>query len=336
MMLQSVDADFKESAPLAVVSTAGWTPSFSVSIDAAIEMKRQKKRFFESVMEEGKHYGIIPGCLKPSLYKAGAEMLLSNMGLQSAFGNELPPVLDYTGEAHGGEPMIKYNRHCTIYRQTGPTKDDRIVIARASGSCSSWEDKYRYRGAERICPTCGKPAIIKGKEEYGGGFVCFKKKDGCGAKFKDNDAKITGQETGKVANPNVIDLDNTILKMSDKRALVAATLISTGCSDIFTHDVEDMPNLNSSQPAQVESSERNALDEKRDAKGTAPPSLASIRKRALHCGLIPDEKLFGEWARASIPSCKDIPQGKPPTPLQLRDIELAIHQHENLLAKKTA
>jgi hypothetical protein len=78
------------------------------------------------------------------------------------------------------------------------------------------------------------------------------------------------------------------------------------------------------------------LDDKRDAKASAPPSLASIRKRALHCGLIPDEKLFGEWARASIPSCKDIPQGKPPTPLQLRDIELAIHQHENLLAKKAA
>jgi hypothetical protein len=327
-MLQSVDADFKESAPLAIVSTAGWTPSFSVSIDAAIEMKRQKKRFFESVMEEGKHYGIIPGCLKPSLYKAGAEMLLSNMGLQSAFGNELPPVLDYTGEAHGGEPMIKYNRHCTIYRQTGPTKDDRIVIARASGSCSSWEDKYRYRGAERVCPTCGKPAIIKGKEEYGGGFVCFKKKDGCGAKFKDNDAKITGQETGKVANPNVIDLDNTILKMADKRALTAATLIATGCSDIFTQDVEDMPSMNLAPP--------EMLDGKREEKAAAPPSLVSIRKRAVSCGLIPKETLFGAWAREFVPSCKDIPQGKPPTPLQLRDIELAIHQHENLLAKKAA
>jgi hypothetical protein len=33
------------------------------------------------------------------------------------------------------------------------------------------------------CPTCGVNAIIKGKEEYGGGWLCFKKKGGCGDKF---------------------------------------------------------------------------------------------------------------------------------------------------------
>ena len=39
---------------------------------------------------------------------------------------------------------------------------------------------------EPSCPSCGKKgAIIKGKEEYGGGYLCYKKKGGCGAKFKD-------------------------------------------------------------------------------------------------------------------------------------------------------
>lgn len=39
---------------------------------------------------------------------------------------------------------------------------------------------------EPSCPACGKKgSIIKGKEEYGGGYLCFKKKGGCGAKFKD-------------------------------------------------------------------------------------------------------------------------------------------------------
>lgn len=38
----------------------------------------------------------------------------------------------------------------------------------------------------RSCPECGKTAsVIKGKEEYGGGWVCYKKKAGCGAKFYD-------------------------------------------------------------------------------------------------------------------------------------------------------
>lgn len=41
--------------------------------------------------------------------------------------------------------------------------------------------------AEKKCPACGSTsAIIKGKAEYGGGWVCFKKKGGCGAKLADD------------------------------------------------------------------------------------------------------------------------------------------------------
>jgi hypothetical protein len=42
-----------------------------------------------------------------------------------------------------------------------------------------------------------------------------------------------------VKNPDVSDLVNTILKMADKRALVAATLIATGLSEYFTQDMDD-------------------------------------------------------------------------------------------------
>lgn len=38
-------------------------------------------------------------------------------------------------------------------------------------------------GKDKTCPKCGKPAIIKGKAEYGGGWLCYKAKGGCGAKF---------------------------------------------------------------------------------------------------------------------------------------------------------
>lgn len=35
-----------------------------------------------------------------------------------------------------------------------------------------------------VCPECKKTdAVIKGKAEYGGGYLCFKKKGGCGAKW---------------------------------------------------------------------------------------------------------------------------------------------------------
>lgn len=43
------------------------------------------------------------------------------------------------------------------------------------------------------CPECGHTgAIIKGQEQYGGGYVCFKKKQGCGAKWATLDA-LTGK-----------------------------------------------------------------------------------------------------------------------------------------------
>jgi hypothetical protein len=224
----------EQTAPVA------WTPSFAVAVDDAIDRKRQKRRFFQEVMEEGLHYGVIPGTgTKPTLLKPGAEMLLGNMGLHEELSDAQPPIQDFDGRDHGGEPFIYYRRVCRIYRQVGPTEHERVKVAQAEGSCSSWEPKYRYRNEQRVCPQCGKAAIIKGKEEYGGGFICFKKKDGCGAKFSDNDPAIIGQAQGKVANPDVVEIDNTILKMADKRALIAATLLATGCSDIFTQDAED-------------------------------------------------------------------------------------------------
>jgi hypothetical protein len=102
------------------------------------------------------------------------------------------------------------------------------------------ETKYRYRDSTRKCPECGGEFIIKGKEEYGGGFLCFKKKGGCGAKFSDTDERIIGQVTGKVEYDNPADHKNTVLKMAKKRSLVDATLTCTAASDIFIQDIEDL------------------------------------------------------------------------------------------------
>ena len=43
----------------------------------------------------------------------------------------------------------------------------------------------------------------------------------------------------RVSNEDIPDLINTIQKMAQKRALVAATLIATSASEFFTQDVED-------------------------------------------------------------------------------------------------
>jgi hypothetical protein len=101
------------------------------------------------------------------------------------------------------------------------------------------ESKYRYREGKRKCPACGSEAIIKGKAEYGGGWLCFAKKGGCGAKYKDGDPTIECQQAGRIESEDPADQYNTVLKMAKKRAHVDATLTATAASDIFTQDVED-------------------------------------------------------------------------------------------------
>lgn len=202
-----------------------------MNIEIAIARRKQLVEFTKQIMHEGTDYGKIPGTDKPTLLKPGAEKLVVFFGLAPVFIPTLT-VQDWTGNDHGGEPLFYYRYKCELYRNG-------MLMATGEGSCSSRESKYRYRKAERTCPNCGQPAIIKGKAEYGGGWVCFKNKGGCNAKFKDNDPAITEQQIGRVPNPDVADLDNTILKMAQKRALIAAVLIGVNASEFFTQDVED-------------------------------------------------------------------------------------------------
>lgn len=178
-------------------------------------------------MQDGTHYGLIPGCGdKPALLKAGAEKLCFLFRLAARF--ELSERVEDSGHYTVG---IK----CTLHHISSG-----VFIAEGLGMCSSHESKYAFRKLERKCPSCGKDAIIKGQEQYGGGWICWKKKDGCGAKFFEGDPAIESQQMGRVSNPDLPDQYNTVLKMAQKRALVAATLIGTAASDIFTQDIEDM------------------------------------------------------------------------------------------------
>jgi hypothetical protein len=185
-----------------------------------------------NLMKKDVDYGVIPGTPKPTLLKPGAEKLCTFFGLSSRF-QIITSVEDWTGERHNGEPFFYYLYRCQLWRGD-------LLIAEADGSCNAWEKKYRWRSADRLCPHCNKPTIIKGREEYGGGWLCFAKKGGCGAKFRDGDETIEGQVVGLVPNPDIFDQVNTIQKMAEKRAMVAAVLFAVNASEFFTQDVEDM------------------------------------------------------------------------------------------------
>jgi hypothetical protein len=180
--------------------------------------------FVKNYMVKDEDYGQIPGTPKPTLYKAGADKLCELYGLTDSY-RVIDRIIDFD------RGLFDYEIECTLSR-------DGMVVATGLGSCSSFEGKYRWRDSKQKCPECGKETIIRGKEEYGGGFICFAKKGGCGRKFAPDEERIIGQIIGQVENEDIATLKNTILKMAKKRSKVDATLSATRSAGVFTQDME--------------------------------------------------------------------------------------------------
>ena len=235
--LQIIEADDQQSA-----SRSAYIAPV-ISLEQAIINHGMLKKYVSKLLVEGHDFGAVPGTSgKVVLLKPGAEKLTTIFGLTKRFAL-VASTQDWEGSQHNGEPFFYYLYRCGLW------KGD-LLIAESDGSCNSFESKYRYRKAERICPDCGQAAIIKGKPEYGGGWLCYKNKGGCGLKFHENDASITKQQVGRVVNPEIADLVNTIQKMAQKRALVGTTLLAVNASEFFTQDIEDFEHTGTDFPPQ--------------------------------------------------------------------------------------
>ena len=277
---EPVAAEIVETLP-AVRAHEAIMAKGELSVEEITAQKHKIVEIMQAVMTEDVHYGRIPGIDKPSLFKPGAEAI--NVALR------LAPV-PVSERVFDGDHLTVF---ATVTLQHIPTG---LVIAAGEGMCSSKESKYAYRQESRKCPACGAAAIIKGKAEYGGGWVCWKKKDGCGANFADGDTAIETQEAGKVANPDLPDTWNTVLKMADKRALIAAVLNGTAASDVFTQDVEDHPPATAPEPARSEPPEH-----RQNATAVPTPTSWPKVKDAIRACDNPDEAeaLYGAFLRAA-------------------------------------
>jgi hypothetical protein len=193
-------------------------------------MVDQVRELQANVLRPGVDFGVIPGTGdKPCLLKPGAESLLAAFNLSVG-----QPQIEIVPIEHEIPGHREYRIELPIInRATGQ------VVGYGVGSCSTLESKYRFRNAQRVCPNCGKMAIHRSKPEYGGGWYCWKKKDGCGAEFHADDRAITDQVVGQLENTNPADQYNTVLKMGKKRGLVDAALTTTAASGVFTQDVEE-------------------------------------------------------------------------------------------------
>jgi hypothetical protein len=252
------------------------------------EQRKLLGEYVKQEMKDGTDFGRIPGTDKPTLLKPGAEKLVALFHCSPEF-----TLVQEQCATDFDKGFFKYTFRCVIRGPGG------AVLAEGYGSANSREGRYRWRTANRRCLTCGKDAIIQGKAEYGGGWVCFKKKGGCGQKYAADDQAIMSQPLGRVENEDIADLDNTILKMAKKRAHVDGAIALARCSDMFTQDVEDLGYHGGE-------SERPANSE--DGAAGSDASQAHLT------GTESGQALEGKGQRKSKKTAEEPPRETPPAP----------------------
>ena len=176
-----------------------------------------------AVMKRDVHYGIIPGCKKPSLYKPGSEVLLATFQIATSIH-----VTDLSTD-----DCIRYQ-----VRVIGTHAPSGMLLGEGIGECSSNEEKYKWRKAwdDEWAATPENRRRVK----FG--------------KYKD-----------KQVRTEPADVANTILKMAKKRAQIDMTLTTTGASDCFEQDVEDLPEEYMAEIASNQRQSRHAAPAPQDS-----------------------------------------------------------------------
>lgn len=239
----------------------------------------------QEVMQKDTHYGVIPGTKQPSLYKAGAEKIMSTFRLAA----------DPEVEQIGSDGEVSYRVKVRILSAVGN------FLGAGIGECSSSEEKYAWRAS--LCD-----------EEFD-----LTPENRRRIKFSKYQGRV---EKKKQIRTNPADVSNTVLKMAKKRGLIDGVLTVTAASDLFTQDIEDLPEemvaeivkssranpataaIQSIVPA--DSPERDAADiQAQDAASTGAEAFRTMwkewpkEKRALVQDLLPKYQAIAEKADAA-------------------------------------
>jgi hypothetical protein len=195
----------------------------------------------QGIMKRDTHYGTIPGTPKPTLYKPGAEVLCVTFRVAP----------EYRVEDLCTPDVARYRVTCVGRHQvTG------IALGEGVGECSSGEEKYKWRKA--VCT-----------EE----FDCYPE-NMRRLKFSNYQGNV---KKAIQVRTEAADLANTVLKMACKRAMIAMTLNVTAASDIFTQDIEDLPEeLRTHDTAEAGQPAMTALATEWVAKANAAPTAEDL------------------------------------------------------------
>lgn len=221
-----------DDGPRGLAAMDSMTPEvFQANIERQEAMRTELKAYVKRNMVANYHFAT----------KLGTQELAKPMLLQEGVRNICSLFKLWFGEATIHETFLegdhyRVRAHIQLFNAAG------VPIASGDGICSTRETKYAYRKGNRTCPECHRDdTIIKGKSQYGGGWVCYEKKGGCNAKFADEDERLTSQQLGRIDNPDKADTENTVLKMAIKRAKNSACCDVPLVSELFVPQTDDAP-----------------------------------------------------------------------------------------------
>ena len=207
-----------------------------MSVADTVDQVQQIQHLMKEVMISNEHFGVIPGCgNKPSLLQPGAQKLALMFGFAAKY--EIEKTIEQNGHR-------EYEVTCELVNRNTDT-----IVGQGVGVCTTMEGKFRYRSENTGEPVPPEYWDTRDKSLIGGaGF---------------SPRKTNGQWFihHQVDHDNPADYYNTVKKMAKKRAFVDAVLTATAASDIFTQDIEDMPEVFTSEGSDEASTNQNNFQE---------------------------------------------------------------------------
>jgi hypothetical protein len=225
------------------------------ALEEILESQKAVAEVIARALVNGQDYGIIPGTSrrgrdgketgKPTLLKPGAERVLLTFGCYPDY-KILASEADHSREVQWVKKTKKYRNR---------TRDDKEW---------DWiEEHGTSLGLYRYVVKCDVVQRSTGEIIGSGIGVC------------------STLESKYVDRPR--DLENTVLKMAEKRGLVAAVLNTFGLSDRFSQDLEDMPPIEDAEYSPVSSAApvRNTRAGQAAAPVTVDPPTNGKKKPTL-------------------------------------------------------
>ena len=213
-------------------------------------------------MKKDKDYGVIPGTNKPTLLKPGAEKLAKLMNLADTY-----EIMEKT--ENWDKPFFNYTIRCLL-----TNINSGLLVSSGLGSCNSFESKYRWRWAfDNEIPSELDKSSLKTKTVH-------------------STAKNKDYTMYRIGNDDIFSQVNTLLKMAKKRALVDAALSAGRLSDIFTQDMDDLPqgtNGHDPKPVQSKHKPQTSSSDTPDTRDISPAQNGRLHKIAEGNGWTKDQ-----------------------------------------------